>query len=206
MKYRWYLSHRYNVETNRTRNRIALYIQTINDGKFSEIMNPARDISACVAETSGSIHAQIVADSLIFAVSPLYDNRDAWLAGLNSPVNNISSASAIKQKLEDFGVNMDWISGSHTLRQAFRYIMAHHLLAQTIKGKKITEFTSFLQENLTSEMSAIPIAVKDRVKAWMVNKGLAINWITNLTTVRQVLHYILNNLSPGSIKMSGVIF
>ena len=121
---------------------------------------------------------------------------------LEATFNSISGAAALKVKLEAIGIDTSWISGSDTLRLGLRYLLRVFTVGQFVDGEAVGEVREFLKSNLTTQVSAVPAVIRDKVKTWMQNKGLAVGWITGTTTVRQVIHYIVINLNIEKLNMS----
>jgi len=256
---------------------------------FDEIDNPARHISICCVHASDASHAVILADARAIAVSPLFASEADIPNGLNTVLNSIPGIATIKTKLEANGINMAWISGSNTLKDAIRYLVKTHTIAQIADGLSmdclLTQVTplgstvisvsenliciregdtisirmmrdypdygnwtftttvkgipsgntiilnnptdghgainapvyislrtvggflkQFALNNLDTTVNQVPQAIRTAIRNWMQSKGLAIGWITNATTVREILHFIVSNLGIGKLRMSGEEF
>ena len=181
-------------------------IDITQDESFDEIDNPARKISICCVHALDATHANIAADSRVIVASPLANDIADMKTKLETLFNSISGVATLKTKLEAIGINTAWISGSNTLRDGLRYLIRIFTTAQILNGEGNTDVRDFIANNLDTTVVEVPVAVRNKVKAWMQNKGLAIGWITNSTTVREILHFIVENLGIGKLKMSGEDF
>ena len=79
-------------------------------------------------------------------------------------------------------------------------------IAQIADGEGKSEIKQLIANNLDTTVNQVPQAIRTAIKNWMQAKGLAIGWITNATTVREILHFITQNLGIGKLRMSGEDF
>jgi len=172
---------------------------------FDEIDHPARRISICCVHASDATHAVILADSRPVPISELYE-EGAVNEGLSHIFNNITGSTALKTKMENHGISTSWITNSNTMRDVLRYLIRIFTVTQITDGEGNTNVKEFLKANLTTTVAQIPVGVRTSIRNWMQAKGLAIGWITNSTTVREIVHFIIENLGIGKLKMSGEEF
>lgn len=177
------------------------FIHVENGEWFAEMDNPARRLSICCVVAEASTHTAIAADSRVIVCSPLADDKADMRTKLEQTFNSVPNVAVLKTKLEAIGINTAWISGSDTLRTGLRYLLKVFTVGQFVDGEEVGEVREFLKSNLNTQVSAVPAAIRDKVKNWMQNKGLAIAWIVGTTTVRQVIHYIVSNLNIGKFIM-----
>lgn len=173
---------------------------------FTEIDHSSRRISICCVRASDTTHATILADARVFPASPLYADDVAMAAGMEVTLNNIPNIAAIKTKLENAGVSTAWISGSNTLRDALRYLVRNFSTCQIADGEANANVKTFLTQSLDLTVQQLTVVQRNAVKDWMQAKGLAIGWIVNTTTVREIIHFIIGNLGFGKFRISGVEF
>ena len=208
MKVRFYLAPQQGIGTflNPYRSILNDLIDIQAGDWFDEIDNPARHISICCVHASDTSHAAILANAQVIPVSPLFASEANIPVGLETVLNSIPGIATIKTKLEANGINMAWISGSNTLKDAIRYLFKTHAIAQIADGEGKSEVKQLITNNLDTTVNQVPQAIRTAIKNWMQAKGLAIGWITNATTVREILHFIVSNLGIGKLRMSGEDF
>lgn len=176
---------------------------------FDEIDNPARRFSICVVSASQTTHNSIGADIRCTLLIPtLAGNQEDLRTLLNTSFSSFSVGwrNAAQAKLEELGVSTTWITGTNTLRDVIRYILRTHFFAQIADGKGNNQVKSFLTRNLDSTIGSLSTQERNAAKDWMQERGLATGWITNGSTVRQVIHFVLENLGFGNIKLTNEVF
>jgi hypothetical protein len=181
-------------------------IDTSAGDSFTEIDNPARRISICCVRASDATHTTIMADSRVFPVSAKVTTAQELKTHLDSLLGSIPNVETVKTNLENNGVSCSWLSSSNTVRNALRYVIRIFAIAQISDGEQVNEVKDFIREHLDVEVKDVSQAIRIKVKDWMQAKGLAIGWIMNSTTVREILHFIVMNLGIGKLKMSGEEF
>lgn len=188
------------------RSLLNSFIDVASGEFFQEIDNPARRLSICCVTASDTTHANIAADSRVIVISRLYADLAALKTGLNETLDNIPGAATIKTKLETVGISTSWITGTNTLKDAIRYLFRVHFMGQIADGEGNANVKTFIANNLDTTVQQVPAQVRNAVRNWMQAKGLAIGWIGNTTTVREVVHFIVTNLGLGIIKMAAEDF
>lgn len=190
------------------RNKINDYIniRATPPDWFDEIDNSGRHISICCVHATQTAHDLIVTDTQILPISPLYASEEEMATGMETILDSIPNIATIKTTLEDRGISTSWISGSNTLRDAIRYMIRVFVFANIADGKRQVQVRDFVQNSLSTRINQVPTAVSNAVKNWMVAKGLATGWITGTTTVRQILHFIVENLGFGVFRLSSQSF
>jgi len=177
------------------RSLLNTFINPANGDNFDEIDHPARRISICTVEASASVLTAIEADSRITPVIPLRATDRTHLASiLATPFSSYPSAwrNAARTKLEGWGINTEWITGSHTMKDVLRQVIKIFSIAQVADGHGQTNVKEFLKGNLDARVSAIPVAQRNAIGIWLQSRGIDTAWITRTTTVRQVV-----NTLPG---------
>jgi hypothetical protein len=178
----------------------------INQGDwFDEIDNPARHISICCVHALQTSHDAILADGRALPIGSIFDDTQKTVF-LNSLISSIPNLTALKASLEGLGISTSWFSGSNTIRDGIRYLMRVFSTGQIADGEGNTNIKNLISRNLDVTVQQIPPAIRNAVRNWMQAKGLAIGWINNSTTVREILHFIVSNLDIGKLKMSGEEF
>lgn len=178
------------------------FINPANGESFQELDNPARRISVCCMTATDATHATIGGDSRIIVASRLYSDLSSAKIGLQESLDNLPGIIALKTKLETIGINTAWISASNNLRDGIRYIFRVFVIAQIANGLGgDANIKTLIIQNLDNTVGSLSAQVRNGVKNWMQSRGLAVGWITNSTTVREVVHFVVMNLGLGILKM-----
>jgi hypothetical protein len=162
---------------------------------FDEIDHPARRISICAVEASAAVLTAIEADARVTPVTyARAADRPALAAILAAPFSSYPLAwrNAARTKLESWGINTEWITGSHTMKDVLRQVIKIFSMCQVANGHGQANVKEFLKGNLDVQVSAIPAAHRQAIGAWLQSRGIDTSWITGTTTVRQVV-----NTLPG---------
>lgn len=181
---------------------------SVPDGEtFDEIDNPARRYSICVVYAKQDTHDVIAADTRISVLSPLYADAAVFKSGLDAPFSSWPQElrQLVLTALDGKGINTGWITLSNTPRDVYRVLLRVHALSQIFDGTR-RDLLDLIRQNLDTKVSQIPAALRTAVSAWMQSRGLAIGWITNQTTVREILHFIVQNLGFGQFRFYGELF
>lgn len=166
------------------------FVNTANGDRFDEIDHPARRISIVTLEAEVAVHDAIDADSRIVPVIPLRATDRLHLKQiLEAPFSSYPLAwrTAARTKLESWGVNTEWITGSNMMKDVIRQVVKIFSVAQMADGQGQTNAIEFLKGNLDVQVSAIPTAQRTAIGTWLQGKGIDTTWITGTTTVRQVV-------------------
>ena len=173
---------------------------------FDEVDHPGRHISICCVDALDASHSNMLADSRVCPVSGLFDSREDIPSGVNSTLDSVPNISVMKTKLENLGIDTTWITGATSVKQALRFILKLFSISQHLTGKKLLLVRHVLEVSPDLTVTNIPTEKRNAVRNWMENKGLAVDWITGTTTLRQVVNYIMLHLPFGKIRMGGVDF
>lgn len=146
-----------------------------------------------------AIHDRIIAETGSKPVSPLFSDDAAEDLALDGEF----SASTISADAEAAGYSVEWV-GSNTLRDVLRYFIRVAHLAQRLEKTPLA--TRIFTLGLTATVGDLTTQQRNAVRNWMTDRGLATGWITNATTIRQVLHFIVLNLGIGKLKIAGKEF
>ena len=172
------------------RSLLHKFIDTTAGESFDEIDHPARHVSICTVEARAATLDAIDADSRIIAAIPIRATDRTHLAQiLNAPFSSYPLAwrNAARNKLESWGVNTEWITGSHTMKDLLRHIIKQFSVAQVADGHGQSSVKEFLKANLNTQVSAIPADHRNAIRNWLQSKNIDISWITGSTTVREVI-------------------
>jgi len=172
------------------RSLLNTFINPANGDNFDEIDHPARRISICTVEASAAVLTAIEADVRVTPVIPLRATDRAHLATiLATPFSSYPLAwrNAARAKLEGWGIDTSGITGSHTMKDVLRYVVKMFSVCQVADGHGQANVKEFLKGDLDVQVSAIPVAQRQAIGAWLQSKGIDTAWITGTTTVRQVV-------------------
>jgi hypothetical protein len=191
MTYRFYLTTRIgDGATHQTAMRSKLANFIVNDGTkdFWSWGNRATPFFFCLAFCDSALHATIVADIDIVALSPELADSGAITIYLDGLVGTLPVA--ISNALEAAGIPIDWIIAGTTRRQLWRFISAWHFINQRMTQSERT----FLANNLDATIGSLTVAARNQISAWMTAHGnLDTTWITGPTLVRAVVKFIIQN-------------
>jgi len=161
-------------------------------------MNFIRQYGLCYCWAEQATHDAISADASVIVMSPLFGVASDWLPWLDTPVSNLPDLSTARQKLEAIGLNFGWVTGEHTCRDILRYIRKFLIFEQRLWGDWVDNNAGIIEViklHIDSTVNTLSPALREQAKDWMAARGLAVGWITNQTTVREVLHFIVQNLN-----------
>jgi len=196
-----YLSPRYEVSPNRTRNVLAQLVTYPES--FEEIVNAQRGTGICYVTAAQTTHDAIAVDGRATLLTPLYVDNAAVEAGVDVTQ---SLTVAVKTKLEEGGINAAIFTGTHTIRDVIRFAVKTYFVTQILIGNGHGDVVEWLNRVLTSQVRDVPVATRTKVRNWLTSKGLDDSWINLNTTVREVLTYIVNNLGWSTINAFGKLF
>jgi len=190
------------------RSKVRGYIDITAGERYWEFDNPARIYSFVIVSALFTTHVAIADDPDIQVLSELYNDRAELTAGIQKTVSEYPTEiiQTMQPRLELLGINTGWITGTTPIKQIYSYIIKVFTLSQWALGHADSELLDFLRENLTTQVTAVPQNIRDRVLSWMLANGLATGWIQSTTTVREVLHYIIMNLPFQLIEVAGEWF
>lgn len=176
---------------------------------FDEIDHPARRYSICTVTASQATHDVIAADARVTVITPrtCADAAD-FRAVLDAPFSSWPQAwrDAARARCETLGINTEWITASNTLRDVIRYLIRQHFFCQIADGGANGNVKALLSANLAATVGDLPAQVRNGVRNWMQARGLAIGWITNSTTIREVVHFVVTTLGFGVAYFGGEAF
>jgi hypothetical protein len=159
--------------------------------------NPHRQHYVARLSATQATHDAIIAQGKGVPVSPLFADEaeeeiflDAPVAGMDSTLRN-----SVQTALENAGYNTNWIQGTHTFRNIAQYFWRVTALAQRIHGENHAGFRRLLSLPLNGTVADLTGQERTAVRNWMTNKGWSVTWITNATTIRAVIHFVVLNLN-----------
>ena len=203
LKYCWYRTARVGdgSPTDGYRSKLCNYIVGDGDGTFfSDIVNYARAVRYALVRCDESLMDTIDADEDITPLSPRFNtdvDAEEWL---DSP-----RCDAFKDAMESDGMNTNWVNNEDTNRQLYRYLRRFHNIIKHVIRNGDSSAMEFFMHNLDRTVANIPPTVRTGFRNWMENIGLDSNWITPSTTVRQVLHYVAENVDWMVPNLGGIL-
>lgn len=192
LTYRLYRSIRIGTgaRDNPWRSKLTLYITADGTGAdFWDWIHDARPVRYALTRCDSTVHTQIAADIEITPLSP----ELSTLAALNSWGNELASTIPLgmRDQLEADGCSMSWVTAQTTKREVLRYLSRMHRISQELRRLRESDALDFLMQDLTRPVAQVPLAARTRISTWMHNHDLETTWITGSTTVREVIHFIL---------------
>lgn len=189
------------------RSRVSKYLAAGDIHSQTDL--PARGLFLSIVDGSATTHTAILADSLITPVTPAaVADMAALAAQLNAPFSSYTLAwrNAAKAKLEGWGINTDWITGTDTLRSVLRaFVKMIHISQRFGLGEGRTGLVEWINANLDTTVSALPLSARNGIGQWMDSVGIDTSWITGTTTVREIQRYIATRLSFPAWHLGGEI-
>ncbi len=203
---RVYLSPRYNVGVNRTRNVLAQLVHF--PGSFDEVVDVSRGFGICVCRTDQATHDAILVDGRTVPLSPLYADQAQFSAGLREAFDSLDMAlqASIRSTLEAAGIGVAWISAASSLKDVLRHALRAVVVVQVLTGEHRAQVLAFLKGSLDLTIGQVQATVRAAVNDWMAGRGLAVDWIVSATTIRQVAHFIIESLDLGVLRLAGEEF
>lgn len=205
MTYRFYRTARLGdgSRANPFRSALTRYIPgSIQGATFWDWIHDARPLRYALALTDSVTHVLAASDADIQALSP----ELADLAAVNTWLESSTLSDPAHTTLEGDGISTQWIAAQTTRRQLFRYAARLHVVVQDVKRLKNAETMDIFGRGLDLQMNQVPVTTRQKIRTWMEAKGLDTTWITNATTVRQVLHYIVQNVDWPVLPFGPVTF
>jgi len=160
--------------------------------------NRAMAVSLCLVWCEPVKHVTIAADPDISALSPELADIAAVNAWLDQPVGALPAA--IRARLESDGFPLGWVNGATTRRQLWRKIAQQHVIMQRLFAGNDNAF-NFFKRSLDETIASVPVAIRNRVSAWMVERGLDTSWITGATLVREVVEFVLAQVNLPKCRL-----
>ena len=186
------------------RSALDTYITIDGTGQaFWDWIHDARPVRYALALCESAKHTILVADPDIQPLSPELStvaDVTAWLDGLFAP--DSATAGTI---LESDGCSIAWTSVGTTRRAVLRYLAHVHVMTQEGRRRKDPDLLRLFSELLESRVNELPIAVRQKIATWMQSKGLDTSWITGTTRLRQVIHFLRENVTWPDLRLGPVV-
>lgn len=181
---------------NPWRSKLTEYVAEDATGAgFWDWLNPVRELRYALVRCESLLHIAIAADADIMALSPELADEAELITWLDTAVN--LTANQIT-RLENDGISTAWMSAQTTARQILRYAGWLHVFYGDFMSSH-ADAVEFLLTNLDTTIGQLTQAVRSRARDWITSKGLDVLWIQNSTTVRQVIQYVLENITWPNI-------
>lgn len=197
------------VFPDRYRSALSRYIIEDGTGATYEdwIKDPIEAATAfySLASAESTVHALCESDPDITVLSPEFATLEALQAWLDGSISGEFSPTA-RTTIETDKIPIDDITTSNTRREFWRRLGIYHRVSNYMSGQGDGTALEFLKANLDSTVQQLPIAVRTRIRNWMTERGLDTTWITNSTTVRAVLKFLLVNVNITPNRFTRLAF
>jgi uncharacterized protein (DUF2164 family) len=131
---RVYLSPRYEVEPNHTRNILAQIVSYPET--FEEMVDVSKGQGLCIVDASNATHAAIISDGRAMPLSPLFDSKALFHSGLQFQFSNLNLAmrTAIRDKLVTELDYLTQISDADTFQDLLSEVLGSIYVKQAARG------------------------------------------------------------------------
>lgn len=157
------------------------------------------DRSWCLArvDATDAEHVLIQGDTKITLI-PFIDNSGNYLASTDV-VSSISAAnrSLIEARLEARNIPTDWIVGSTPIGQVLKFVIIWLNLSHD--GAIGPDFPS--EFSLSQTVGNIPAARRNRIRNWMIARGIDTSDFALSMTIRQVMNRIVQQWQIGRVVL-----
>jgi hypothetical protein len=140
-------------------------------------------------------HDAIIANNAGTIISPLYQDAAAEVAALDIPFLN----PAEKLAVDNHGYPLEWMSATHTLRHMLRHIVRMMHMSQRFSRSPVAD--RLFTVGLSSTVSDLTVPQRNAIRTFVQNHGFDITWITNQTTMRQLLRRFVDDLGPVHVRV-----
>lgn len=183
-------------------------INIISGDWFDEIDHPIRRVSICCVHASDATHSAIALNSQVVRLSSLMPDNLDFASKMDMAATSLPTdmQTAIVTALEAKGINTAWMSAATTLRELVAMLLRVCQFAQRAEGNNNAALKILITANLDSTFGSFTTTRRNAIKTWMASKGLATGWITNSSTVRQIIHFIMMNMGWPKLRLSGELF
>jgi hypothetical protein len=162
-----------------------------------------RMFSLCMLQAEDATHSIVAGMPEVTRLSPLADTYEDFLSDIDRPWTDFpeqARTEAAARLENDGGIPMSWIGPAASIRNIIRYIMkCQNVINQRLRGEKKIQALEFFKKHLNDQVKDIPVIQRNEIKDWMASKGLITEWISVNTFVREVLHFIVENLPIGTM-------
>lgn len=184
------------------------YLNTAVGESYHSMDYPQRGKHLVVYSAEPARHVVVQAVSGITRIIPVVSVTKAQLiTNLDTALDVLFSVAVLidlRNELEANGINTAWASGSTTMRELLRYMLRQHTLGQVLHS--FPNAKDFLTAGINNTVASVPVSARNQISSWMVSRGLDTTWITGATLVREVLHYIQQNMNHSLLKFCGEYF
>jgi hypothetical protein len=174
---------------------------------YQGIDNPARRYWIGLVSGSAATH-----DLCETVATPLLPDRLNVVDDLDGPLDSLwdSLPDAVKTArvavLEAKAISAGWLNPSTSIRDVIRYGFRACYFAQMAEGDGNANLLNLLSRNLDVTVGQLPVGIRNAGRDWINSRGLSTAWMTNQTTIRQIVHYVVENLGFGVIRFNGKTF
>lgn len=211
LTFRLYRSARIGTGTRSDPYRSALTRYIHEDGTgatFEDWIQDPTDTGVAryaLARCESAVHVACAADADVRPLSPEFANKAELATWLDAPVG-AEMTQTIRDVVEADRIPIDdVVVGVTTRRQLWRRIGMIHRVGNMLRGKRDDVVLDLLRRDVSTTVSQMAPTTRTRLRAWMTNHGLDTSWVTNTTTMRQILKFVVANLgvTPNTFKLGG---
>jgi hypothetical protein len=185
------------------RSALDAYITQDETGQnFWDWVHDARPVRYALARCESGLHVVLAAHARISALSPECADISDLQTWLDGPV---SADAAFLARLEGDGCSTAWLRGSTTRRQLVRYLMHLHVMMQDARHTKVTDLLTCMAHNLDTRLGDVPVGMRQAVRTWIEGKGLTTTQFKNTSKVREVLHYLRENIDWPTLTLGPLV-
>ncbi|HEY5574951.1 MAG TPA: hypothetical protein VIK64_18155 [Anaerolineales bacterium] len=157
-------------------------------------INDARPIYYEVAICEETIHTSVAGNPDIKGISPLFFSAALFQAWLDSTWEIALDLSAMTQ-IEVDGFSLSWLSPGNSCKDVIRYISKIHVAIQRLRRLRDEDSLDLFRSLLDNAVNTLSPVKRSKISSWMQSMGLDTSWITGSTKIRQVIHYIVENIN-----------
>ena len=185
------------------RSALDAYITQDGSGQnYWDWVHDARPVRYALARCESSQHAVLAADTRISALSPECADISDMQTWLDSPV---AADAAFLTRLEADGCSTAWLTGPTTRRQLVRCLMHLHVMTQDARRTKVSALLTYMAHNLDTRLGDVPVGMRQAVRTWIEGKGLTTTQFNNNSKVRDVLHYLRENIDWPTLTLGPLV-
>lgn len=201
--YRFYRSTQIGTGTQADPFRSALTRCVVGQGNtFWDWVHDARSLRYALVLAEPAVHTTCAADPDITSFSTQLTATElaAWL---ELPASSLSLAA--RNQLETDGFSLGWANASTTRRELLRYMSKVHVMMQELKRLRDSNSLQLFNRGLDTTVGALSATVRNALASWVASHGLDTGQVNASTTVRQLIHYVLQNGTWQELNFGSVV-
>lgn len=189
------------AKQSKLKNYITQQINDPDGPTFWDWDHPARNVRYSFVRCEDTLHPTIEADAEITPLSPVFADLNEANAWLDQTITSLTQAA--RNLLESDGFSVAWADGLSTRRQLFRYMVRIYSIAQDMVRLNRFNSLELLRRGLDITRSQLTAAQRNAIQAWCDDKGISYAWTTGSTTMREWIHFLINNNDGWAVMRLG---